>query len=118
MGESVDSRIDPILQDAFKATARPNPSPYFKSRLRATLAEERRRRKAVEVRLRIMQAYWLFSAVVTLCILSSLVWRNPPQVVWIPLIMVAALLALPAALFRVDPVALVLGSVRHLREGR
>ena len=58
MNEPQHDRIDRALREAFAAAARPAPSPFFDSKLRAALVEERRRRRAVRARMRIMQLYW------------------------------------------------------------
>jgi len=116
MPDKQDERTDRMIRDAFAATARPSPSPYFNSRLRAALAEEKRRKRAAKTRMRIMQAYWILSGLAAVSIMSILPWSESPGGAWLPLLVVTAVVALPMMLVRVDPVELILGSVEKLRD--
>ena len=73
--EDADRRI----HDAFTATARPSPSPYFNSKLRVALAEEKRRKRAAKARMRIMQAYWIVAGLAAVLIISILPWSESPN---------------------------------------
>ena len=104
-----------MLRDAFAGTARPAPSPYFDSKLRAALAEERRRRRAARARMRIMQAYWVIAGVACLAIVAMLPWSTWPATARLPLVVVTIVLAVPLTLVRADLFELILGSAERLR---
>jgi hypothetical protein len=115
MPDSQDDRTDRMISDAFAATARPSLSPYFSSRLRVALVEERRRKRAATTRMRIMQAYWVLSGLAAVSIMSILPWSDSPGGAWLPLMVVTVVVALPVMLVRVDLVDLILGSAEKLR---
>jgi len=116
MLDKQDECTDRMIRDAFAATARPSPSPYFNSKLRVAVAEENRRKRAANTRMRIMQAYWIFSGLATISIMSILTWSESPGGSWLPFLMVTAVVALPVMLVRVDLVDLILGSAEKLRD--
>jgi hypothetical protein len=116
MPDRQDEGADRMIRDAFAATARPSPSPYFNSRLRVVLAEEKRRKRAAKTKMRIMQAYWVLSGLAAVSIVSMLPWSEKPGGAWLPLLVVTAVVALPMVLLRVDLVDLILGSVEKMRD--
>jgi hypothetical protein len=116
MSDEQDEGAERMIRDAFAAMARPSPSPYFDSRLRVALAEEKRRKRAAKTRMRVMQAYWIFSGLAAVSIMSILPWSASPGGAWAPLLVVTAVMALPIMLVRVDLVELILGSVEKLRD--
>lgn len=116
MSEKQDGATDRVIRDAFRSTVRPAPSLYFDRKLRIALVEEKRRRRAAGIRMRLMQAYWLVTGVATLGIVSALPWSESPVGAWLPLLAVAAVVALPAMLARIDVVDLILGSAEKLRD--
>ncbi len=116
MPDRQDERTDRMIRHEFAATARPSPSPYFNSRLRIALAEEKRRKRAAKTRMRIMQAYWILSGLAAVSIMSILPRSESPGGAWLPLVVVTAVVALPMMLVRTDPVDLIIGSAEKLRD--
>lgn len=112
MPEVHDDRTDQTIRDVFAATVRPSLSPYFNTRMRAALEEEKRRKRAAATRVRIMRTYWVLAALASVSITLMLPWSQSPHGVWLSLLVVAAVMALPLMVVRVDLVDLILQSIR------
>lgn len=116
MRELHEDEADGRIRDAFRSTARPVPSPHFDRRLRAAVFEEKCRLGTAKIRVRVMRAYWVVTGATAIGILSALPWSNAPDGAWVPLLLVTALIALPAALLRFDLIDVILDSTERLRD--
>jgi hypothetical protein len=112
MPEANDDRTDQTIRDAFAATVRPSLSPYFNTRLRAAVEEEKRRKRAAAIRVRIMRTYWVLAALTSVLITLTLPWSESPHGAWLSLLVVAAVITLPMVVVRIDLLDLILDSVR------
>ena len=112
MPDIQDDRADQAIRDAFSGTARPSLSPYFNTKLRALVEEEKRRKRAAAIRMRIMRTYWVLTALASVTVISLLPWSESPHGAWLSLLVVAAVIALPMTLVRVDLLDLILQSIR------
>ena len=116
MPDKYDEHADRMIREAFRTTAQPSPSPYFDSRLRVALAEEKRRKRGARTRMRIMQAYWLLTGLLAVAIMSMMPWSESPGGAWVPILVVTVVVTLPMMLVRVDLVDLILGTSEKLRD--
>ncbi len=112
MSEVHDDRADQMIRNAFAGTARPSLSPYFNTRLRAAVEEEKRRKRAAALRTRIMQTYWMLAGLASVVITLTLPWSVSPGGAGLSLLVVAAVMALPMMVVRVDLFDLILQSIR------
>jgi len=112
MADRQEDHADRMIRDAFTATARPALSLYFNSRVRAAVAEEKRRKRAAAIRVRIMRTYWVLAALTSVLITLTLPWSESSHGAWLSLLYKRQVLALPMMLVRVNLLDLIFDSVR------
>lgn len=113
MLNGLDDRADEAIRDAFAGTARPSLSPYFGSKLRSAVEEEKRRKRAAAMRMRIMRTYWVLAGLASVTVVALLPWSESPHGAWLSLLVVEVVVALPMMLVRVNLWDLILASVRR-----
>ncbi|MEJ2189720.1 MAG: hypothetical protein P8Y93_09975, partial [Acidobacteriota bacterium] len=74
--------------------------------------EEKRRKRAAAMRMRIMRTYWVLAGLASASIIWMVPWSESPHGAWHSLLVVAVVIALPMTLVRVDLLDLILQSIR------